>query len=140
MYPRADIPVFEMSLNVNATEEYHYALGWKLSFLRERGVLVIGSGNIVHNLAVMKYEMEADPYDWAREFDLYVRDCLLKKDHDGLIHYESAGPSARLSVPTTDHYLPLLYIAAMQDKEETVNFTYEGIQHGSVSMRCLKIG
>jgi len=139
MYPEANIPVFEMSLNRRETERYHYDLGKKLSFLRENGILIIGSGNIVHNLSLMKSEMDDQPYDWAEEFDFYIRDCLLSKRHESLITHETMGVTAELSIPTNDHYLPLLYVAALQEENEKVDFFYEGIHHGSISMRCLKI-
>jgi 4,5-DOPA dioxygenase extradiol len=139
MYPGAGIPVMELSLDVDRSAEYHYSLGKELSVLREQGVLVIGSGNVVHNLHVMKYDMNGAPFDWAVEFDAYVRDALLKRRHENLVNYMDGGPSAGLSVPTNDHYLPLLYTAALQEKGEHAAFFHESIQHGSVSMRCLKI-
>jgi 4,5-DOPA dioxygenase extradiol len=140
MYSKADVPVLEMSLDIGRPERYHYELGKQLSFLRERGVLIIASGNIVHNLRTMSYEMDAEPYGWAREFDAYVKGRLEEGDHEGLVDYERAGKSGRLAVPTNDHYLPLLYAAALAEPGEPVEFFHEGIQHGSVSMRCLRIG
>jgi 4,5-DOPA dioxygenase extradiol len=139
MYPEQDIPVFEMSLDITKPEQYHYDLGKKLSFLREQGVLIIGSGNIVHNLRLMKYEIDDEPYEWAAQFDAFIRECLLERRHEDLIRYETAGRAAPLSVPTNDHYLPLMYVAALQGRGEEVEFFHEGIQNGSVSMRCLKI-
>ena len=139
MYPEADIPVFEMSLNTDGNEEYHYNLGRKLSFIRENGILIIGSGNIVHNIGRIKYDIDDVPYDWAIEFDEYIRDCLLNDDHKGLLEYKLKGMSAKLAVPTNEHYLPLLYIAALKEKDESIEFFHEGIQNGSMSMRGIKI-
>ena len=140
MYPKADIPVFQISLNKQGNEEYHYNLGRKLANLREKGILIIGSGNIVHNLGIMDYEMDSAPFEWATEFDNYISEAMKNKMHDKLINFESLGQSAKLSVPTKEHYLPLLYIAALQEDGEEVNFIYKGIQHGSMSMTSIQIG
>lgn len=140
MYPYADIPVIEMSLNALGSEEYHYKLGKKLSKLREKGILVIGSGNIVHNLRMMKEEMYSEPFDWAIEFDKYISEALENKNHKYLIEYKKFGKSAQLSVPTDEHYLPILYVAGMQEEKDKVKYIYEEIQHGSMSMRCIQIG
>jgi 4,5-DOPA dioxygenase extradiol len=140
MYPKADIPVFQMSLNRQGDEEYHYNLGRKLSKLREKGILIIGSGNIVHNLGIMDYEMDSTPFDWATEFDNYISEALKNRMHDNLIDYKNLGQSAKLSVPTKEHYLPLLCIAALQEDGDEVNFIYKGIQHGSMSMTSVLIG
>jgi 4,5-DOPA dioxygenase extradiol len=147
MYPRADIPVFEMSLDYSFNDwhpkplQYHYDLAGELGELRNRGVLIIGSGNIVHNLKLIDFEnIGAQPYAWAKEFDGYVKDCLLKRDHQGLIHYQNNGKSSALSVPTLDHYLPMIYAIALQEKNEPLTFVHEGFQNASVSMRCFQIG
>jgi len=96
MYPKADIPVLEMSLDVTMNEQEHYTLAQKLSFLRKQNVLIIGSGNIVHNLHRMEYKVEAKPYPWALEFDKYIKDALLQKDIDRLLHYKKLSPVERL--------------------------------------------
>lgn len=140
MYPKADIPVIEMSLNVLGSEEYHYNLGKKLYKLRDKGILVIGSGNIVHNLMKFKQDIDAKPFNWAIEFDQYIAEAVKNRHHDRLINYKNVGEYAQLSVPTNDHYLPLLYVEAMQDEDDKVDFIYEGIQNGSMSMRCVRIG
>jgi 4,5-DOPA dioxygenase extradiol len=139
MYPRADIPVLEMSLDIGKPARHHYEIGKQLSFLRRQGVLVMGSGNIVHNLQRMKYDMDDEPFAWAVEFDAYARDCLIAGDHQGLIDPAPAGRAAQLAIPTNDHYLPLLYVIALQETGEQATFFHEGIQHGSVSMRGLVI-
>lgn len=140
IYPDADIPVFEMSLDASLNEQQHYDLGNTLSILREKGILIIGSGNIVHNLRVFEDDIDAAPFDWATKFDEYIYSAIKDSNHEELINYLKAGTAAKLSVPTDEHYLPLLYIAAMQDNGDKVKLLHEGIQHGSMSMRCIQIG
>jgi 4,5-DOPA dioxygenase extradiol len=139
MYPKADIPVFEMSLDVMKNEKEHYGLGKKLSYLRRKNILIIGSGNIVHNLRQIDFDEHAKPFPWAVEFDEYIKDALLRKDHDRLIRYKELSPVSRLAVPTNDHYLPFLYSTALQEENERVEFIHESIQNGSMSMRCFRI-
>ena len=139
MFPKADIPTFEMSLDVLKSEGEHYALGKKLSFLRRKNILILGSGNIVHNLRQVDFDEDAKPYAWAIEFDEYIKDALLRKDHDRLLRYKELNPVSRLAVPTNDHYLPFLYSAALQEEDERIQFVHEGIQNGSMSMRCFII-
>ena len=147
MYPKADIPVFEMSLDYSFNDwhpkplQYHYDLAAELSRLRKHGVLIIGSGNIVHNLKLIDFEdMGAKPYDWAMEFDSQVKDHLLHRNHQGLIRYQSNGKASALSVPTLDHYLPMIYALALQEENEPLTFIHEGFQNASISMRCFQIG
>jgi 4,5-DOPA dioxygenase extradiol len=147
MYPKADIPVFEMSLDYSFNDwhpkplQYHYDLAAELSALRKKGVLIIGSGNIVHNLKLIDFEdMDAKPYDWAREFDEEVKDHLVRRNHRGLIQYQNSGKASGLSVPTLDHYLPMIYAIALQEKNEPLTFIHEGFQNASISMRCFQIG
>jgi len=140
LYPDADIPVLELSLDVSRSERDHYRLARDLAPLRDAGVLVIGSGNIVHNLGRMAPDTNARPYPWAVRFDEAVRAALLGGDHDRLIAYDRGLPDAALAVPTNDHYLPMLYTVALQRPGESVTFTNETIQHGSVSMRGSRIG
>jgi len=139
MYPKADIPVFEMSIDMTKDEQNHYALAQKLSFLRRQNVLIIGSGNIVHNLQRIAYQEDTQPYPWALEFDKYIKDALLQKDMDRLLHYKELSPVGNISVPTNDHYLPVLYAAALQEESEHIEFFHEGIQNASISMRCFII-
>lgn len=147
MYPKADIPVIEMSLPYSFNEwhpkplQYHYDLAAELSDLRKNGVLIIGSGNIVHNLGLIDFEnVDAPVFDWAGEFDEKVKKSLLAGDHESLILYQDWGEAALLAVPTLDHYLPMIYALALQEKNESLVFTHEGFQHGSISMRCFQIG
>ncbi|WMW24258.1 4,5-DOPA dioxygenase extradiol [Methanolobus sediminis] len=147
MYPEADIPVFEMSIDYSFNEwhpkmmQYHYDLASELKELRNQGVLIIGSGNIVHNLGLIDFQnVDAEPYDWAVELDEKVKENLLSGNHIDLIEYLNMGEVAKLGVPTLDHYLPMIYAIALQEEGETLEFTHEGFQHASISMRGFKIG
>lgn len=146
IYPGADIPVFEMSLDYSFNEwhpktlRYHYDIASELAILRDKGVLIIGSGNIVHNLGIIDFRnIGAQTYDWAAEFDNMVKINLLNKDHGSLIDYQKMNGAA-LAVPTLDHYLPMIYVLALRDEDEQLKFTYEGFQYGSISMRSFQIG
>jgi 4,5-DOPA dioxygenase extradiol len=141
MFPNADIPIFEMSIDYRKPTEYHYNLGKELLTLRKKGLLVIGSGNIVHNLRLVDFsDMDAEPYDWSLEFDEWVKSNLINTNHQELIDYQNIGKIANLSVPTNDHYLPMIYAIALQEKNEKLKFVYEGFQNASVSMRAFQIG
>jgi 4,5-DOPA dioxygenase extradiol len=147
LYPRADIPVFQLSLDYTFNEwdpkplQYHYDLAAGLSELRSRGVLIIGSGNIVHNLGMFDFtNIDAKSFDWAVEFDEQVKSNLISGNHHDLIHYRNTRKAAVLAVPTLDHYLPMIYAISLQEKNESLAFTYEGFQYGSISMRCFQIG
>lgn len=146
MYPEADIPVLEMSLDYSFNDwhpkpvDYHYSLGRQLVPLRREGVLIVGSGNIVHNLGMIDFETDAAPYDWAVEADEKMKSNLVTGDHAALVDYAGMGKAAELAVPTLDHYLPMIYAIALQEEGEALTFTYEGIQNASVSMRCFRIG
>jgi 4,5-DOPA dioxygenase extradiol len=139
MYPRADIPVLEMSLDMTKSEEDHYSIGRKLSFLRKEKVLIIGSGNIVHNLHRMEYQEDARPYPWAVEFDRSIKEALLQKDIEQLINYKELSPVGTICAPTSDHYLPMLYSASLQEEDESIEFFHESFQNASISMRCFII-
>ncbi len=147
MYPNAAIPVFEMSLDYSPYNDwnrksldYHYKLASELLPLREQGVMIIGSGNIVHNLGIIDYDPDAAPYDWAVHFDDQVKQRLVNNDHKALLNYVDLGKEALLAVPTLDHYLPMIYAVALRQKGETIKFIHEGFQNGSVSMRAFQIG
>ena len=146
--PKADIPVIEMSLNYSPYNEWkpkslqhYYDLGRQLEPLRKKGVLVIGSGNIVHNLRIADFDhMNAAPYKWAIEFDERVKRDLVNRNHEELLNCQNMGRATALSLPTLDHYLPMIFAIALQGHAESVEFVYEGFQNRSVSMRCFKIG
>lgn len=140
MYPDADVPVFQMSLDTSRPASFFYELGRQLYPLRERGVLVVGSGNMVHNLSVMDMTEDAPPYDWAVEFDHLLKGLINDREHDELVEYGNLGPAARLAIPTPEHYLPLLTVLGASDLSEPVKYYNEGIDLRSVSMTSLKIG
>jgi 4,5-DOPA dioxygenase extradiol len=140
LFPDADIPTFQMSIDVSKSEEAHYEIGRELAELRQRGVLIIGSGNIVHNLGRVSYDPDTKPLDWAVEFDEISKDLILKGDHQSLINHDKLGTAAKLSIPTPDHYWPLIYTLAVQKNDEPITFPINGIAHGSVSMRTVAIG
>lgn len=135
MYPLADVPVMQLSLNMAQPGEYHLELGSQLRFLRERGILIVGSGNIVHNLRRIHFEEDAPPYDWAVEFDAWVKDRLIQKDYGSLVSGIERAPNGKLSVPTFDHWYPLLYVLGASEPSDQLRFFYEGIENSSISMR-----
>lgn len=138
MFPNADIPVFQLSIDYSRPPQYHYDLAKELSSLRKKGVLIMGSGNIVHNLGMIDWKGKA--YDWNIEFDTKIKNFIDDQNHDGIIHYEKLGRIAQLAVPTNDHYLPLLYSLALQGKKENISYFNEKCEMGSLSMRSVKIG
>ena len=140
VYPDADIPVLQLSIDATKPGQFHYDLGAKLAPLRDEGVLVAGFGNVVHNLQAMRRTRDAPPFDWAVRFEDEVRKALVERDHDALVHYERFGEDARLSVPTPEHYLPLLYVAGLQRGGEAAAIAIDGIDLGSISMLTAVIG
>jgi 4,5-DOPA dioxygenase extradiol len=138
MFPQADIPVVQLSLDHYQQPEFHYALGKELSALRRKGVLIIGSGNIVHNLRRMVWQDQG--YDWALEFDEKMKALILSGDHPSIVHYENLGQAAQLAIPTNEHFLPLLYILGLQDEQDELRFFADRVTLGSMSMRSLWIG
>jgi 4,5-DOPA dioxygenase extradiol len=120
--------------------EYHYKLGSELAPLRKKGTNIIGSGNIVHNLGLIDFDIDAKPFEWAVKFDEIAKQCLVSRKHKGLINYLELGKEAPYGVPTQDHYLPMIYAIGLQRKGETLKFIHEGFQHGSVSMRAFQVG
>lgn len=139
MYPAADIPTVQLSLDRTQHPRFHYELGQELQTLREEGVLIVGSGNMVHNLRLLQWNA-AEAYPWAAKFDRLAAELILTGEHDRLVAYPALGEMARLSIPTNEHYLPLLYILAMQRPGEPVSFFAEGLTLGSISMRSARIG
>lgn len=137
VFPAANIPVLQLSLHMEKPPEYHYELGEKLRPLRDAGVLIVGSGNVVHNLRKIKWESEATPYDWAIEFDEWIKAKLEARDFDAIINRFDQTEAGKLSVPTNEHYYPLLYTLGAAVPEDKLHFEFEGIQNGSISMRTL---
>jgi 4,5-DOPA dioxygenase extradiol len=138
MFPRADVPVVQLSLDRTAEPARHYELARQLRALRRKGVLIVGSGNLVHSLREVVWQEAA--HDWALEFDAQARQLILAGDHASLIDYQRLGRSAELSIPTNEHYLPLLYALALQEKTDGLRFFAERVTLGSISMRSLRIG
>lgn len=139
MYPAADIPTFEFSIDYGKPASYHYELAKQLQFLRHKGVLIIGSGNIVHNLGMVDWKNPTGAFDWATEFDNTVKTLLDKGDDKSLVNYEALGKSAQLSIPTNDHYLPMIYTLGLKTDKEQVSYLYESMEMGSISMRSFII-
>lgn len=140
MFPQHDIPVFQMSIDLSRPASFHYELGKDLGALRKKGVLIMGSGNIVHNLGRIDFSENAKVFDWAEEFDREAEALIAKGDHASLIDHEKLGAAAQLAIPSPDHYWPLLYILGLQESGEEVSFPITGIAHSSISMRAVKIG
>lgn len=139
-FPHADVPVVQLSIDGTQPPSFHHELAQKLAPLRDEGVLIIGSGNVVHNLGRMQWDERAKPYDWATRFNEQVRAHLVAHEHQALIDYASIGDDARLCVPTPEHYLPLLYILALQDQGEALSFPVDGIEYGSIGMLSVAVG
>lgn len=140
IFPKADVPVFQLSLDYRKDTAFHYDLGTYLKALRKKGVLIIGSGNIVHNLRNISWDTNAKPFDWAMEFDEKIRANIVDRNFTEIVNYEKWGNLARLAHPSNDHFLPLLYTLSLREKNDEISFIYEGIQNGSISMRAVRIG
>jgi 4,5-DOPA dioxygenase extradiol len=141
VYPASDIPVVQLSINENQPAAFHFEIGKKLAPLRDEGVLIAGSGNLVHNLHTYAWgRRPQEPYDWAVRFENRARELILADDAKPLVHYETLGTDAELSIPTPDHYLPLLYVLGARQQGERVRFPVEGVDGGSISMLAVQIG
>lgn len=141
VFPEADVPIVQLSIDETQPARFHYELAKQLEPLRDEGVLVIGSGNLVHNLHTYAWgRHKVDPFDWAVRFEERARALLRLSNHEPLIDYESIGKDALLSVPTPDHYLPLLYVIALQRENEEVSFPVTGFDGGSISMLTVRLG
>lgn len=143
MYPDADIPVLQLSIDYSKPPQYHYDLAKELAALRKKGVLIIGSGNMVHNLRMVAWDKLNEPefgYDWAKEINQVFKDKIVEGDVKSLIHYEKLGSAAKLAIPTPDHYYPLLYSLGLQDKNDSINFFNDKAVGGSLTMTSVKIG
>lgn len=141
IFPKADIPVVQLSIDLTKPASFHYKIGQMLAQLREEGVLVVGSGNVVHNLRAYAWsQTPIKPYDWATRFERRVQELLIAEDHNMLINYGNLGDDASLSIPTPDHYLPLLYVIGCRKRDEKVSFPAIGIDGGSISMLAVQIG
>ncbi len=143
MYPKADIPILQLSIDYTKGPEFHYALAKELYHLRSKGILIIGSGNMVHNLGMIDWtKLNGSPYgyDWALKMNQTFKELILNKDHQPLIHYHQLGKEATLAIPTPEHYLPLLYTLGLQDKNDPIMFFNDKHIGGSLTMTSVKIG
>ena len=140
MYPAADIPTVQLSIDANLAPRAHYQLGRQLGALRDEGVLILGSGNVVHNLRALQYSATAPVLPWAAEFNDTLRAAVLAGEHATLIDYPSMGSAARMSVPTPEHYLPLLYVLGTQSGDDAVSIPIDGLDLGAISMLCVQLG
>jgi 4,5-DOPA dioxygenase extradiol len=141
VYPKADVPVVQLSIDETRAARFHYEIGQRLAPLREEKVLIVGSGNLVHNLHAYAWGSHAAvPYEWALDFEQRARQLLMAGEYASLVAYENLGRDAMLAVPTPDHYLPLLYVSGAAVEKDPVTFPVEGIDGGSISMLTVRIG
>jgi 4,5-DOPA dioxygenase extradiol len=138
LFPQANIPVIQMSLDATIEPQKHYEVASQLKELREEGVLIVGSGNIVHNLRMAR--MDDSAYAWAVEFDRRVANWIEQNDHDSIVHFEKGDQAAALAINSAEHYLPLLYSLALRDESDSISFFADKVMGGSISMRSVKIG
>ena len=139
MFPLADVPVVQFSLDRSKSAQEHYQVGQQLKELREEGVLIVGSGNIVHNLRMVVWD-DKTKFDWAEAFDARIKQWILADDHEPVIEFEKQGREAALSINSAEHYLPLLYSLGLKEEGEPVRFFTDRVTMGSISMRSVKIG
>jgi 4,5-DOPA dioxygenase extradiol len=139
LYPKADIPVLQLSLDYTKAPQYHFELAKELSALRKKGVLIVGSGNMVHNLGVIDWRNPNGGFDWANEANTTMKDLIVREDFAPLMKYTTLGRAVQLSIPTPEHYLPLLYILGLKEEKESISFFNDKTVMGSISMTSLKI-
>jgi len=141
LYPDADVPVIQLSLDRRRDSAWHFELARRLRPLRDDNVLIVGSGNLVHNLRAYAWDgSPVGPFDWATRFEAMARQRIMAADFEPLVNYLAQGPDAKLAVPTPDHYLPLLYVLAQYDAGDRITFPVEGFDGGSMSMLAVRIG
>jgi 4,5-DOPA dioxygenase extradiol len=141
VYPEADIPVIQLSIDETQPAAFHFEMGQRLAPLRDEGILILGSGNLVHNLHAFAWGRHpVEPFDWLIRFEKQARALMLENDPEPLIEYETLGRDAMLSAPTPDHYLPLLYVLGARREGDEVTFPVEGVDGGSISMLTVRIG
>lgn len=139
MYPEANIPVLQLSIDYSKGPQYHYELARELEALRKKGVLIIGSGNMVHNLRIIDWQRMNSGYDWAIDINETFKKSILTGDHKSLINYEGLGQAGKLSIPTPEHYLPLLYILGLTSNKEKITIFNDKLVMGSISMTSVRI-
>ena len=140
LYPEADVPMIELSLDINKSPKQHYELAKELNALRNKGVLIVGSGNVVHNLRTLDWHSPNQGYDWAFEANEYFKSIIENRNHEELFSFDRKGQAFQLSVPTPEHYLPSIYALAMQGDEEEVSIFNDQLIYGSLGMLSFKIG
>jgi 4,5-DOPA dioxygenase extradiol len=140
MYPAADVPVVQVSIYMSQPSEYHFQLGERLRPLREQGILIVGSGNVVHNLRKIDFSDDAKPHNWAIEFDAWVKDRLEARDFTAIVNDAEQKAIGRLSIPTPDHWYPFITSLGAAEPDEPLTFVHEGIDNASISMRCVQFG
>ncbi len=143
MYPKANIPVLQLSIDYTKDAKYHYELAKEMYELRKKGVLIIGSGNLVHNLRMVAWDKLDEPeygYDWAKQINQKFKDLISNNDHEKLIQYQNLGKEALLAIPTPEHYLPLIYTLALKEKNDSVSFFNDKAVGGSLTMTSVKFG
>lgn len=140
LFPKADIPVVQLSLDRSLSPAQHYALAGELASLRKKGVLIIGSGNMVHNLGVLDWHNPNSGYDWAQEASNRMKELIQRGDHAGLVNYSAHGKAFQLSIPTPEHYLPLLYTLALKEEAEPLTLFNDQLVMGSIAMTSWRIG
>jgi 4,5-DOPA dioxygenase extradiol len=141
VYPAADVPIVQLSIDERRPAAFHFEVGQKLATLRAENILIVGSGNLVHNLHTYAWGRHVpDPYDWAVRFEERAKELMLGGENRPLIDYETLGRDALLSIPTPDHYLPLLYVLGSRQREDAIKFPVEGVDGGSISMLAVQVG
>lgn len=143
MYPHANIPVLQLSIDYTKAPQWHYDLAKEIHALRKKGVLIIGSGNMVHNLRMVAWDKLNEPeygYDWALTMNEKFKQLISSRDYTSLINYESLGTAAKLAIPTSEHYLPLLYTLGLSDSKDAISFFNDKAVGGSLTMTSVKIG
>lgn len=141
VYPEADVPVVQLSIDETQAANFHFEVGKRLAPLRDEEILIVGSGNLVHNLHTYAWGMHTpEPYDWAVRFETLARKLMVNSEFDPLIEYETLGRDALLAIPTPDHYLPLLYVLGTKQPDDEISFPVEGVDGGSISMLAVRVG
>lgn len=140
LIPAENVPVLQLSLDLTQSPQFHFELGKRLAKWREEGILILGSGNVVHNLADVRWEKEAEPYEWALEFDQWVRSRIQEQDWEALCHWSQWPDSGRRAVPTPEHFLPLLTVLGTRHEGEPITFPVGGMEMGSISMTGVRLG
>ena len=141
VFPEADVPIVQLSIDETQPASFHFELGKRLAHLRNEGVLIVGSGNLVHNLHAYAWGKHVpEPYDWAVRFETLAKELMMAGEFDALTNYEALGRDAQLAIPTPDHYLPLMYVLGTMNKDDLITFPVQGVDGGSVSMLAVCVG